>query len=141
MISKRSVFSSVTRYRVQPSARVINFAAVRMLSSRRLMSRSADSEAPIAFRRSRRWARSSPSCAAASSRKPWVSSTDEPLMGARAPPSLDTDRTDFLHVGHARQALLHPVLLERAHALLQRHRDQLRHARLLGDELLQRVRR
>src|SRR5688500_8759903 len=98
-------------------------AAVRMLSSRRLMARSAESEAPISL----------------SSRRPWVCSAGKLLMRARAPRSLDADRTHFLHAGHARQALLHAILLQGAHALLERHRDQLRHARLLGDELLQRV--
>src|SRR5687767_9685662 len=114
-------------------------AAVRMLSSRRLMSRSAESEAPISLSCSRRLPRSSPASAAASSRRPWVCSAGKLLMRARAPRSLDADRTHFLHAGHARQALLHAILLQGAHALLERHRDQLRHARLLGDELLQRV--
>src|SRR5437773_2375574 len=40
-------------------------AAVRMLSSRRLMSRSAESEAPISLSCSSRWPRSSPAAAAA----------------------------------------------------------------------------
>src|SRR6185295_85819 len=110
-----------------------------MLSSRRLMSRSAESDAPMALSCSRRRPRSSPASAAASSRIPWVLSADVPLMGARAPRSLDADRTHFLERGHAREALFHAVLLQGPHALLQRHGKHLRHARLLGDELLQRV--
>src|SRR5579862_5178583 len=113
------------------------FAALRMLSSRRLMSRSADSDAPIAFSCSRRWPRSSPAAAAAMSFNPCVLLTVEPLMGARTPRSLDTDRAHFLQGGHAGQALLHSVLLQGAHALFQRHRQHLRHARLLRDQFLQ----
>src|SRR6476646_214718 len=111
-------------------------AAARMLWSSRLMSRSADSEAPIAFSCSRRWPRSSPASAAASRRIPWVDSAVL-LMGAWAPRSLDADRAHFLEARHAQQALFQSGLLQGAHALLERRRDQLRHARLLGNQLLQ----
>src|SRR5690349_14546561 len=110
-----------------------------MLSSRRLMSRSAESDAPMALSCSRRWPRSSPSSAAASSRIPWVLSADGPLMGARAPGSLDADRAHFLEAGDSREALLHSVLLQRPHTALEGHRQHLRDPRLLRDQLLQRI--
>src|SRR5437667_8977935 len=111
------------------------FAAVRIASSNRLISRSAESEAPIAFSWSRRWTRSSAAVtsAPAGKRRPWVLSIDALTA------LLDADGADFLHVGHAHQALLHAVLLERAHPVLQALREHVRDARVLLDQLLQLV--
>src|SRR5678815_1114577 len=111
-------------------------AAVRIASSRRLMSRSAESEAPIALSWSRRWTRSSAADGVdpAGKRNPCVLSTVAPIGGL-----LNADGPHFLHVGHAHQALLHAVLLERAHAVLEALRQHLRHARVLLDQLLQLV--
>src|SRR6476661_3691349 len=99
-----------------------------MVSSRRWMSRSAESEAPIAFSCSRRWPRSSAPVGAdpPANRRPWVVSS---IL-------LNTDRAHFLDVGDARQALLHPVLLQRAHAVLQRLGEDIRDPRMLLDQLL-----
>src|SRR6267142_5640123 len=111
------------------------FAAVRIASSWRLMSRSAESDAPIAFSWSRRWARSSAAVtsAPAGKRRPWVLSIDALTV------LLDADGAHFLHVGHAHQALLHAVLLERAHPVLQALGEHVRDARVFLDQLLQLV--
>src|SRR5688500_19389557 len=114
-------------------------AAVRMLSSSLLMSRSAESEAPISLSCSRRRPRSSPASAAASSRRPWVCSAGKLLMRTRAPRSLDADRAHFLDAGGTGEALLHAVLLQSPHAALHRHDEHLGDARLLGEQLVQRV--
>src|SRR5689334_16718262 len=113
------------------------FAAVRIASSRRLMSRSAESDAPIAFSWSRRCARSSTALtrAPAGNRRPWVLSID-----ALIATSLDADGAYFLHVGDAGQALLHAVLLQRPHAVVQALPEHLGNAGMLLDELLQLVR-
>src|SRR5689334_12502266 len=112
------------------------FAAVRIASSRRLMSRSAESDAPIAFSWSRRWARSSAALtrAPAGNRRPWVLSI-EALIAT----SLDADGAYFLHVGDAGQALLHAVLLQRPHAVVQALREHLGDAGMLLDQLFQLV--
>src|SRR5215212_9204161 len=107
-------------------------AAARIDSSSRLMSRSAESEAPIALSCSSRWPRSSaPSAprrrlALVSMRFTWRV-------------LLDADRAHFLHMSHAHQALLHAVLLERAHAVFQALREHIGDARVLLDQLLQLV--
>src|SRR3989442_12024834 len=111
------------------------FAAVRIASSRRLMSRSAESEAPIAFSWSRRWTRSSAAVTSAPAGKcrPCVLS----MLALTA--SLDADRAHLLHVGDPHHAFLHAVLLERAHAILEALRQHLGDARVLLDQLLQLV--
>src|SRR5437867_821067 len=115
------------------------FAAVRIASSNRLMSRSAESEAPIAFSWSRRWTRSSAAVtsAPAGKRRPCVLSMLALISTAGA--SLDADRAHFLHVGDAHQAFFHAVLLERAHAVLEALCQHLGDARVLLDQLLQLV--
>src|SRR5688572_23684326 len=97
------------------------------------MLRSAESEAPMRFSCSRRWPRSSAGVAPAraAKRRPCVVSIRSTL--------LDADRAYFLHVSDARQAFLHAVLLERAHAVLQALRQHLGDARVLLDQLLQLV--
>src|SRR5438067_1818353 len=114
-------------------------AAVRIASSSRLMSRSAESDAPIAFSWSRRWTRSSAAVtrAPAGNRKPCVLSMLALISTPGA--SLDTDGAHFLHMGHAHQAFLHAVLLERAHAVLEALGQHFCHARVLLDQLLQLV--
>src|SRR4030095_11510410 len=106
-------------------------AAVRMVSSSRWMSRSAESEAPIALSCSKRWPRSSAPVGAdpPANRRPWVVSS---IL-------LNADRAHFLDVGKARQALLHPVLLQRAHTVLEALRQDVGDARMLLDQLLQLV--
>src|SRR5918911_1391076 len=110
------------------------FAAVRIASSSRLMSRSAESEAPMAFSWSRRCARSSAAVGAAppGKRNACVPSTVALTL-------FDADRANFLDVRDAGQALLHAVLLERPHAVLQALRQHLGDARVLLDQLLQLV--
>src|SRR4051794_25100533 len=95
------------------------------------MSRSAESEAPIAFSCSRRWPRSSAPVGAEppANRSPWVVSS---IL-------LNTDRAHFLDVGETCQALLHPVLLQRTHAVLQTLGEDIGDARMLLDQLLQLV--
>src|SRR5262245_66620220 len=114
------------------------FAAVRIASSRRSMSRSAESDAPMTLSCSRRWPRSSAAVGAASENcSPWVESSML-LMGA-ASGLLDADRAHFLHVSDPGQALLHAVLLQRAHAVLEALRQHLGDAGMLLDQLLQLV--
>src|SRR3954462_15095944 len=110
------------------------FAAVRIASSRRLMSRSAESDAPIAFSRSRRCARSSAAVGATppGNRKACVPSKVALTL-------LDADGANFLDMGDAGEALLHAVLLERAHAVLEALRQHFGDARVLLDQLLQLV--
>src|SRR5687767_2410186 len=97
------------------------------------MSRSAESDAPIALSCSRRWPRSSAAVGAPpGKRSPCVLSRMLLML-------LDAYRAHFLDVRDARQALLHAVLLERAHALLQGDREQLGDARVLLDALLDAV--
>src|SRR3954447_14837589 len=110
------------------------FAAVRIASSRRLMSRSAESDAPIAFSRSRRCARSS---AAAGATPPGNRKACVPSKVALT--LLDADGANFLDMGDAGEALLHAVLLERAHAVLEALRQHFGDARVLLDQLLQLV--
>src|SRR5438874_5584232 len=110
------------------------FAAVRIASSRRLMSRSAESDAPIAFSWSRRWTTSSAAVtsAPAGKRRPCV-------LSIALTTSFDADGAHFLHVGHAREAFLHAVLLQRPHAVLEALRQHLGDPRVLLDQLLQLV--
>src|SRR3954471_22073577 len=122
------------------------FAAVRIASRRRLMSRSADSDAPIAFSCSRRWTRSSSALGASAERRSPTVLSSMLLMRRKSPPPvqpgsllLDGDGAHFLHVRDAHQALLHAVLLQRAHAVLEALRQHLGDARVLLDQLLQLV--
>src|SRR5207302_5917271 len=55
--------------------------------------------------------------------------------------SLDADRADFLDMGNPCEALLHAVLLQRAHALLHGDGEHLGDARMLLDALFQSVAR
>src|SRR3954471_7729917 len=98
------------------------------------MSRSAESDAPIAFSRSRRCARSSAAVGATppGNRKACVPSKVALTL-------LDADGANFLDMGDAGEALLHAVLLERAHAVLEALRQHLGDARVLLDQLLQLV--
>src|SRR5512134_991845 len=114
-------------------------AAVRIDSSSRWMSRSADSDAPMACSCSRRCTRSSGARASASTGG-FVSSRMRLMRAPGEGTSLDADRPHFLDVGDPHQALLHAVLLERAHALLQADGEHLGHARMLLDRLLQAIR-
>src|SRR6185436_18364330 len=107
-------------------------AAARIDSSSRLMSRSAESEAPIALSCSRRWPRSS-APSAPRRRLALVSMRFTALL-------FDADGAYFFHVGDAHQALLHAVLLERAHPVLQALRQHVGDARVLLDQFLQLVR-
>src|SRR3954470_9436005 len=109
-------------------------AAVRIASSSRLMSRSAESEAPIAFSWSRRWTRSSAAVSRAPNgrRSPVVVSIDALTL-------LEADGAHFLHVRDAGEALLHAVLLEGAHAVVQALGEHLGDAGMLLDQLLQLV--
>src|SRR5688500_20292113 len=106
-------------------------AAVRMVSSSRLRSRSAESEAPMAFSCSRRCPRSSAPVGAdrPEKRMPWVVSSI--LFNAH--------RALFLDVSDPAQALLHAVLLQRAHAVLEALGEDVGDARMLLDQLLQLV--
>src|SRR5436853_2888474 len=111
------------------------FAATRIDSSSRLMSRSAESEAPIAF-----------NCSSLTMRSPSLPMPGAATRGicevsARLLMSalFNADRAHFLHVRHSHEAFFHAVLLEGAHAVLQALREHLRHARVFLDELLQLV--
>src|SRR5262245_31292079 len=106
-------------------------AAVRMVSSRRWRSRSAESEAPIALSCSRRWPRSSAPVGAEppAKRSPWVVSS---IL-------LNAHRAHFLDMGQAGEALLHPVLLQGAHAVLEALGEDVGDPGVLLDQLLQPV--
>src|ERR1041384_3877371 len=110
------------------------FAAVRIASSSRSMSRSAESEAPMALSWSSRWTRSSAAVSRAPNgrRRPVVRSIDVLTF-------LDADGAYFLHVGDAGEAFLHAVLLQRAHAVFEALRQHLGDPRMLLDQLLQLV--
>src|SRR6185503_13614248 len=110
------------------------FAAVRIASSRRSMSRSAESEAPIALSWSRRWTRSS-----AAVRRAPTGMRSPVVLSIEALTSLDADGAYFLHVGDAGEALLHAVLLQGAHAVFEALRQHLGDTRVLLDQLLQLV--
>src|SRR5512135_1413523 len=111
------------------------FAAVRIASSSRLMSRSAESEAPIAFSWSRRWTRSSAAVSSApvGKRRPWVLSIDALMFAMRV--LLDADGAYFLHMRDAGEAFFHAVLLERAHAVVEALRKHFGHPGVLLDQL------
>src|SRR3972149_1797385 len=139
MISKRSVFSSVTRYSVPPSARVMDFAAARICSSSRSMSRSAESEVPIALSCSSRWTRSS-----AAPESPPANFSDcvlSMMLLMRQPPGtlLDADRAHLFERRDSHQHLLDAVLLQGAHAFPQGDGHDLGDAGVFLDQLLQRV--
>src|SRR3984957_1431684 len=124
MISKRSWSSSVRRYRVPPSALVIVFIAIRMFSSRRLMSRSLDSDMPISLSWSRRASSSPsgpgvPSVPMASVSPAFQSRVLSSSMGS--PGSLlDANGAYLRHVGRAHQHLLDAVHFQRTHAVGER---------------------
>src|SRR5688572_15403673 len=110
-------------------------AAARMASSRRSMSRSAESDAPMALSCSRRCPRSSAAVGALppANCRAWV------VFSITERGSLDADRAHFLDVRHPGQALLHAVLLQGAHAVLEGLRQHLGDAGVLLDQLLQLV--
>src|SRR5512135_2793823 len=112
-----------------------------MASNRRLMSRSAESEAPMAFSRSSRWTRSSSGESSCPEKSRICVVSRLPLICASASPSLDADGTHFLDVRQPHERLLDAVLLERVHAFLQADRKHLRNARVLLDRLLHPVAR
>src|SRR4051812_43339402 len=95
------------------------------------MSVSAESEAPMVLSCSSRWTRSSSALGAKSdSRSPTVLSVMVLLMPRPPDPLfvpllLDADGAHFLHVRHAGQAFLHPVLLQCAHPVLEALREHL----------------
>src|SRR4051812_27445279 len=95
------------------------------------MSRSAESEAPIAFSCSRLSPRSSAPVGAdpPANRRPWVVSS---IL-------LNADRAHFLDVSETCEALLHPVLLQGAHAVLEALGEDIGHAGVFLDQLLQLV--
>src|SRR6476619_2329267 len=97
-------------------------AAARIDSSSRLMSRSAESEAPIALSCSRRWPRSS---------APSAPRRRLALVSMRFTAMLfDADGADFCHVGLPHEAFLHPGLRERAHAGLDARGEHVGDARV-----------
>src|SRR5438046_1157136 len=129
------------------------FAAVRIASSSRSMSRSADSDAPIDIDRlhrcrARRTAmRRSRSAAPGAARGP-APAPPRHLPGGipewrwyRWCRSLDADRADFFDMGGPGEALLHAVLLQGAHALVHGDGEHLGDARMLLDCLFQPVAR
>src|SRR5688572_18818769 len=132
MISKRSSRSACMRYSVPPSALVICLAATRIASSRRLMSFSRDSAMPIRFSSVSRRNRSA-------SFTSFMVQAFEIARACAREPLLDADRAHLVHVGDALQHLLHAVLLQRAHAVVERGRHDLRYARMLLDQLLDQV--
>src|SRR5689334_15051909 len=99
------------------------------------MSRSAESEAPMAFSWSRRWTRSS---AAVGATPPGKRNACVPSRVALT--LFDADRAHFLDVRDAGEALLHAVLLQGAHAVLEALGEHLGHPRVLLDQLFQLVR-
>src|SRR5882672_9017 len=117
------------------------FAAVRIASSSRLMSRSAESEAPMALSWSRRWTRSSAAFDSANvaKRKPVVVSVVLAPMLAAIAPSFDANGTHLFDVGNAGEAFLQAVLLEGAHAVVQALREHVGDTRVLLDQLLEPV--
>src|SRR6188474_3766840 len=117
---------------------MIALAAARIVSSSRLISRSAESDVPMSFSFSRRWTRSSsPARRSPGGRVTFVMS--RALLIETGAPSLDADGAHFLDVSDAHEHLLDAILLQRVHPLLERDRHDLRDACVLLDELLQRV--
>src|SRR5690349_13461530 len=113
-------------------------AAVRIASSSRLMSRSAESDAPMAFSWSRRWTRSSAAVGAIPAGK--RSLCVESVLAPIAPSILfDADGAHFFDLRDAGETLFHAVLLQRAHAVLEALGEHLGDARVLLDELFQLV--
>src|SRR5689334_7733764 len=109
------------------------------------MSVSPDSETPMLLSCSSRWTRSSSALGTSSEKRmPTVLSVKAVLM--RRPvgplfacPLLDADGAHFLHVRHAGETFLHPVLFQGAHAVLEALRQHLGHARVLLNQFLQLV--
>src|SRR3989337_2593980 len=106
-----------------------------MASSSRPMSRSADSDAPMACSCSSRCTRASAALRPAAEKpSAWVVSRVRLMRSPGGAGSLDADRAHFLDVRDPQQAFLQAVLLQRAHPLLQAHRQYLGHARVLLDQ-------
>src|SRR6185503_1062463 len=114
---------------------MIALAAARIVSSSRLMSRSAESDVPMSFSLSRRSTRSSsPAWPSPAGRVTFGMS--RALLIETGAPSLDADGAHFLDVSDAHEHLLDAILLQRVHAFLERDRNDLGDARMLLDELL-----
>src|SRR2546423_4473672 len=96
------------------------------------MSRSLESDAPMALSCSRRWPRSSAAVGAAppAKRRLWVVSSMT-LFNAH--------RAHFLDLGDAVQALFHAVLLQRSHAVFEALGKDFGHPGVLLDHLFQPV--
>src|SRR5471032_3105106 len=115
------------------------FAATRMLSSSRLMSRSADRDAPMALSCSSLWTRSSAAVAASpENRSAWVLSNLPLILSGRAL-LLDANRAHLLHVSEPHHDLVHAVHLQGRHPLFDGFDEQVGDARSLLDELLNRI--
>src|SRR5688572_9058995 len=109
-----------------------------MLSRSRLMSRSADRDAPIALSCSSRWTRSSAAVdAPPENRRAWVLSIA--LLMSAPPLLLDANRAHLLHVGQSHHHLVHAVHLERGHPLFHGFDEQVGDPRPFLDELLHRI--
>src|SRR5690349_24012261 len=111
------------------------FAAVRIASSSRLMSRSAESDAPMAFSWSRRWTRSSAAVGAPCGK----SKACVPSMAALIGRLFNAHGAHFLDVRDAGEALFHAVLLQRPHAVFEALRQHLGDTRMFLDQLFQLV--
>src|SRR5258706_4836743 len=103
---------------------MIALAAARIVSSSRLMSRSAESDVQMSFSFSRRWTRSSSTERRSPCGRTAFVVSRAPLIEADAP-SLDADGAYFLDVGDAHQHLLDAVLLQRVHAFFEGGRHDL----------------
>src|SRR5262245_803551 len=116
-------------------------AAARIDSSSRSMSRSAESDAPMALSCSSRWPRSSAAVAAAPMNLRRVESRSSLIYVGMFTSAflLDADGAHFLDVRDPGEALLHAVLLQGAHVVLEALRQHVGHARVLLDQLLQLV--
>src|SRR6195256_5089359 len=104
-----------------------------MDSSSRLMSRSAERDAPTELSCSSRCMRSSEALTGGSRGGELLKRL---LIEAAL---LDTNGPHFLHVRHSHQAFLHPVLLEGAHSVVERLGEHFSDSRMLLDQLLQPV--
>src|ERR1700704_3538891 len=104
-----------------------------MDSSSRLMSRSAERDAPTELTGSSRCMRSSEALTGDSRGCELLRSL---LIEAAL---LDANGPHFLHVRHSHEALLHSVLLEGAHSVVERLGEHFSHSGMLLDQLLQPV--
>src|SRR5512135_2154728 len=127
MISNLSCcWSGSSRYSVPASALVMRLAATRMVSSRRLISRSLESATPMAFSSSSRCSRLSPSV------MPAPCSAVECAL-------LDTNGAYLMNIGNTTQHFFDTVLFQGAHTFLQRGREQLGNARMFLNKFFHRV--